>query len=61
MTKIIEALQNGAAKHISIPLLQTLWVLFGEAKRYRKDKTAINQNIVIIKRISFRIVFSSKR
>lgn len=51
MTKIIEALQNGAAKHISIPLLQTLWVLFGEAKRYRKEKTAINQNIVIIKRI----------
>ena len=50
MTNIIEALQNGAAKHTSIPLLQMLRVLFGEAEHFRKEKTAINQNIAIIKR-----------
>lgn len=49
MTKIIEALQNGAAKHISIPLLQTLWVLFGETERYRKVKTAISQKTAFVK------------
>lgn len=48
MTKIIKALQNGAAKHISIPLLQTLWVLFGEAEHYSEEKTAINQNFIKI-------------
>lgn len=51
MTKIIKALQNGAAKHISIPFQQTSWVLFGGAEHYRKEKTAINQNIAFIKGI----------
>lgn len=49
--------ERSGQAHCNPLILQTLWVFFGEAKRYRKEKTAINQNIAIIKRISFGIVF----